>query len=54
MKGWIPSRLLLPELHNVHCFLTPPDSEQQFELPVGEGVTVKGISQLIEVSASSL
>ena len=35
-------------------FVTSPEGKQQFELAVGENVTVRDISQPIEVSAVSL
>lgn len=41
---------------SVDClvFVSSPDSEQKFELAIGESVTVTDMLQLIEVSAVSL
>ena len=41
---------------NFDCivFVTSPEGEQRFELAVGENITVKDVSQPIEVSAVSL
>ena len=46
---------LIQNVGNVDClvFVSSPESEQQFELAVGESVTVTDISQPIEVSAVS-
>ena len=47
--------VMIQNVGNVDClvFVNSPESEQQFELAVGESVTVTGIAQPIEVSAVS-
>jgi len=50
-----PDGAIIENIGNADCivFVTSPDGEQQFELAVGETVTVTDISQPIEVSAVS-
>jgi hypothetical protein len=52
----IDNGIVVENVGNVDCivFVGSPDSGQQFELAVGERVTVMDISQPIEVSAVSL
>ncbi len=48
--------VVIENVGNVDClvFVTSPDGEQQFELAIGESVTVIDVLQPIEVSAVSL
>jgi len=48
--------VVIQNVGNVDClvFVSSPEGEQQFELTVGENVTVTDISQPIEVSAVTL
>ena len=52
----IPDGVVIKNGGNVDCIVivTSPEGRQQFELAVGESVTVTDISQPIEVSAVSL
>jgi hypothetical protein len=52
----IDNGIIIQNVSNMDClvFVNSPEGEQQFELVVGESVTVLGISQPIEVSAVSL
>jgi len=52
----VDNGVIIENVGNVDClvFIRSPESEQQFELAVGESVTVTDISQHIEVSAVSL
>ena len=47
--------VMIENVSNIDClvFVSSPEGEQQFELAVGESVTVTNISQPIEVSAVS-
>jgi len=47
--------VMIENVGNVAClvFVSSPEGEQQFELAVGESVTVTDLSQPIEVSAVS-
>lgn len=47
--------VMIENVGNVDCFVfvNAPEGEQQFELAVGQDVTVTGISQPTEVSAVS-
>jgi len=47
--------VMIENVSNVDClvFVSSPEGEQQFELAVGENVTVTNISQPIEISAVS-
>jgi len=49
------SGVVIENVGNVDClvFVNSPEGEQQFELAVGESVTVTHLSQPIEVSAVS-
>ena len=51
----VDSGVMIENVGNVAClvFVSSPEGEQQFELAVGESVTVIDISQPIEVSAVS-
>lgn len=51
----VDNGVMIQNVGNVDClvFVSSPESEQQFELAVGESVTVTDISQPIEVSAVS-
>jgi len=51
----IDNGVIMQNVGNVAClvFVSSPEGEQQFELVVGENVTVTDISQPIEVSAVS-
>ena len=51
----IDNRVMIENVSNVDClvFVNSPEGEQQFELAVGESVTVTHLSQPIEVSAVS-
>jgi len=48
--------VIIQNVGNVDClvFVSSPEGEQQFELAVGQSVTVTDISQPIEVSAVTL
>lgn len=48
--------MLIENLSGVSCiaFVRSPEGEQQFELGVGESITVTGITKPIEVAAVSL
>ena len=48
--------VLIENVGNVNClfFVSSPEGEQQFELAVGESVTVTDIAKPIEVAAVSL
>jgi len=52
----VDNGVVIENVGNVAClvFVSSPEGEQQFELAVGESVTVTNISQPIEVSAVSL
>lgn len=52
----VDNGVIIQNVGNVDClvFVGSSEGEQQFELAVGENVTVMGISQPIEVSAVSL
>jgi len=52
----IDNGVMIENVGNVDCtvFVTSPEGEQQFELAIGQNVTVTDISQPIEVSAVSL
>ncbi len=52
----IDDGIVIENVGSVDCivFVTSPDSEQQFELAIGESVTVMDMLQPIEVSAVSL
>ena len=49
----IDNGVMIENASNVDClvFVNSPEGEQQFELAVGESVTVADISQPVEVSA---
>jgi len=51
----IDNGVMIENVGNVDClvFVNSPEGEQQFELVVGESVTVTDLSQPIEVSAVS-
>lgn len=51
----LDSGVMIENVGSVDClvFVNSPEGEQQFELAIGENVTVTGISQPIEVSAVS-
>ena len=51
----VDNGIMVQNVGNVDClvFVSSPEGEQQFELAVGESVTVTNISQPIEVSAVS-
>ena len=51
----IDNGVMIENVGNIDClvFVSSPEGEQQFELAVGESVTVSDISQPIEVSAVS-
>ena len=51
----IDNGVMIENASNVDClvFVNSPEGEQQFELAVGESVTVTHLSQPIEVSAVS-
>jgi len=51
----IDNGVMIENVGNVAClvFVNSPEGEQQFELAVGESVTVTHLSQPIEVSAVS-
>jgi len=51
----IDNGVMIENVGNVDClvFVNSPEGEQQFELAVGENVTVTDLSQPIEVSAVS-
>jgi len=51
----VDNGVMIENMGNIDClvFVSSPESEQQFELAVGESVTVTDISQPIEVSAVS-
>jgi len=52
----IDNGVMIENVGNVDClvFVSSPEGEQQFELAVGQSVTVSDISQPIEVSAVTL
>jgi hypothetical protein len=52
----VDNGIIIQNVGNVDCivFVSSSEGEQQFELAVGEDVTVTDISQPIEVSAVSL
>ena len=52
----VDNGVMIENVGNVAClvFVNSPEGEQQFELAVGENVTVTDISQPIEVSAVTL
>ena len=52
----VDNGVMIQNVGNIACivFVTSPEGEQQFELAVGENVTVTDISQPIEVSAVTL
>jgi len=52
----VDNGVIIQNVGNVAClvFVSSPEGEQQFELAVGENVTVTDISQPIEVSAVTL
>jgi len=49
----VDNGVMIENVGNIDClvFVSSPEGEQQFELAVGESVTVTNISQPIEVSA---
>ena len=51
----VDNGVMIENVGNVAClvFVSSPEGEQQFELAIGESVTVTNISQPIEVSAVS-
>jgi len=51
----IDNGVMIENVGNVDClaFISSPEGEQQFELDVGENITVTSISQPIEVSVVS-
>ena len=51
----VDNGVMIENVGNVDClvFVSSPEGEQQFELAVGESVTVTGIIKPIEVSAVS-
>jgi hypothetical protein len=51
----VDNGVMIENVSNVDCldFVNSPEGEQQFELAVGESVTVTHLSQPIEVSAVS-
>ena len=51
----IDNGVIIQNVGNIPClvFVSSPEGEQQFELTVGENVTVTDISHLIQVSATS-
>jgi hypothetical protein len=51
----VDNGVVIENVGNVDClvFVSSPEGEQQFELTVGESVTVTNISQPIEISAVS-
>ena len=52
----VDNGVMIENVGNVDClvFVSSPESEQQFELAVGESVTVTDIAKPIEVSAVTL
>lgn len=52
----VDNGVMIENVGNIDClvFVSSVEGEQQFELAVGESVTVTNISQPIEVSAVSL
>jgi len=52
----VDNGVMIQNAGNVSClvFVSSPEGEQQFELAIGESVTVTNISQPIEVSAVSV
>ena len=52
----VDNGVMVQNTGNIACivFVNSPEGEQQFELALGESVTVTDISQPIEVSAVSL
>ena len=52
----IENGVMIENVGDVDCivFVSSPEGEQQFELAVGESITVTDISEPIEVSAVSL
>lgn len=51
----VDNGVMIENVGNVAClvFVSSPEGEQQFELAVGESVTVSDITKPIEVSAVS-
>ena len=51
----LDNRIMIKNVNSVDCiiFVNSPESEQHFELAVGQNTTVNGISQPIEISADS-
>jgi len=51
----VDNGVMIENVGNVAClvFVSSPEGEQQFELAVGENITLTDISQPIEVSAVS-
>jgi len=51
----VDNGVIIENVGDVDClvFVNSPEGEQQFELAVGQNMTVTGISQPIEVSAVS-
>ena len=52
----VPDGVVIDNTGSANCIaiVTSPEGEQQFELAVGENMTVRDMSQSIEVSAVSL
>ena len=52
----VDNGVMIQNIGNIAClaFVSSPEGEQQFELAVGESVTVTNISQPIKVSVVSL
>lgn len=52
----VDNGVMIENVSNIDClvFVSSPEGEHQFELAVGESVTVTNISQPIEVSAVTL
>jgi hypothetical protein len=52
----IDNGVMIENVGNINClvFVNSPEGQQQFELAVGENLTVTDISQPIEVSAVTL
>ncbi len=52
----VDNGVMIQNVGNIDClvFVSSLEGEQQFELTVGESVTVTNISQPVEVSAVSL
>jgi len=51
----IENGVMIENVGDVDCivFVSSPEGEQQFELAVGESITVTGITQPIQVAAAS-